>query len=177
MEDTFVLDTPEKHKAASHPLRLGILRLLLDEAKTNEELADALGVASGKLYFHTKKLLDVGMITLVGTRQKGSVTEKLYQATARGFTQPPGDGVNEPKSMAILREGLALYKATFDEMGEEPRSISGHWFGYHTPENEREFRRMMLALIEEFQERTVPHDTPNARPFAITVLLHALENK
>ncbi|MGC4045018.1 MAG: helix-turn-helix domain-containing protein [Armatimonas sp.] len=176
MEDTFVLDTPERHKAVSHPLRLAILRLLLDEEKTNEELATELGVASGKLYFHTKKLLDVGMITLVGTRQKGSVTEKLYRATARGFTQPPGDGVKEPKSMAILREGLALYQATFEEIGE-PRSISGHWSGYHTPENEREFRRLMLALIEEFQERTVPHGTPNARALSITVLLHALENK
>src|SRR5476651_1264141 len=82
------LDSMAQAKGLSHPLRVGILRRLIEEAHTNEELADQLGVASGKLYFHTRKLLDLGMIALVGTRQKGPLTEKLYRATARRFTLP-----------------------------------------------------------------------------------------
>jgi len=39
---------------------------------TNEELAHELGVPSGKLYVHTKKLLDAGLIISAGSRQKGS---------------------------------------------------------------------------------------------------------
>ncbi len=174
MEESFLLDTPERHKAVSHPLRLGILRLLHDQARTNEELATALGVASGKLYFHTKKLLDAGMITLVETRQKGSVTEKLYRASAHRFVQLPGDGIDEPSMLPVLREGLILYQNTFTELGE-PRATGGHWFLYHSPENEREFRRQLLALIEEFQARAVPPGDPNARLLAVTLLLHAIE--
>src|SRR5579871_3932829 len=88
-EDTFFIRTQAHWKAISHPLRLGIVRLLRQKAMTNEELAHALGVASGKLYFHTKQLLDAGLIRFVGTRQKQAITEKLYRATNMRFRLAP----------------------------------------------------------------------------------------
>ena len=109
MEETFFLDNPKRMKAVSHPLRLGILRLLLQGNKTNEELAKALNVASGKLYFHTKTLLDVGMIELAETRVKGSIVEKVYKPTFTSFYQPPGDGVAEPVLYSTVSEGARLY--------------------------------------------------------------------
>src|SRR5687768_884360 len=76
MQEQFILKTTAHWKALSHPLRVAALRLLGDRAMTNEELAQALCVESGKLYFHTKQLLDAGLIELVETRAKGPITEK-----------------------------------------------------------------------------------------------------
>src|SRR5579884_2077607 len=90
-QDTLYLTTPLQWKAMSHPLRLAIVRLLRVRAMTNEELAREIAVASGKLYFHTKMLLQAGLILPAGTRQKGAIIEKLYRATAMHFQTEPGE--------------------------------------------------------------------------------------
>ena len=64
-------------KALAHPLRCGVLSLLANRQMTNEEMAKALGVESGALYFHTKHLLTANLIELAGTRPKGPIIEKL----------------------------------------------------------------------------------------------------
>jgi DNA-binding transcriptional ArsR family regulator len=173
MEDNFILDTPERMKAVSHPLRLGILKLLAEGEKTNEELASALGVASGKLYFHTKKLLDVGMIELATTRQKGSVIEKLYRPTFRSFYQPPGDGVSDPVLLATVVEGVRLYENTWREIGE-PLAYGCNYILYHSEETQKELLQKMLALMDEFQEKAIAPTVPGARALSLTTLLHRL---
>ena len=173
MAEDFTLDTPARMKAVSHPLRLGILRCLRDGDRTNQELADALDEPSGKLYFHTKKLLDAGMIELSGTRQSGSITEKLYRTRVRRFLQPPGDGRLEPKLMAILREGLHLYESTWRASGE-PYHYGGQYIQYHSPESERALVGELLTLMDRFQSESVDPATPGARALSLTTLLHRL---
>lgn len=173
MEDNFILDTPERMKAVSHPLRLGILKLLGEGEKTNEELASALGVASGKLYFHTKKLLDVGMIELATTRQKGSVIEKLYRPAFRSFYQPPGDGVSEPVLLATVVEGVRLYENTWREIGE-PLAHGCNYILYHSEETQKELIQQLLTLIADFQDKAIAPTAPGARALSLTTLIHRL---
>jgi DNA-binding transcriptional ArsR family regulator len=173
MEDSISLDSPARWKAVSHPLRLGILRQLLAGPQTNEELARALGVASGKLHFHTKKLLDAGLIVPAGTRQKGAITEKLYAAAARGFSTPTADPSAEPSLMPLLRAAAQLYQSTWQEFGD-PYYHGGHYILYHTEQSERELIGRLLALMDDFQAHAVDPETPGARPLALTQLLHRL---
>lgn len=171
MSDDFVLDTPARMKAVSHPLRLGILRLLRDGDRTNQELSDALDEPSGKLYFHTKKLLDVGMIEISGTRQKGSIIEKLYRTRVRNFIQPAGDGRLEPSLMSLLREGLHLYETTWRESGE-PYHHGGQFIQYHSAETEEALVQDLLRLMNRFQSEAVDPGTAGARALSLTTLLH-----
>lgn len=174
MAEDFILDTPARMKAVSHPLRLGILRLLRDGDRTNQELADALDEPSGKLFFHTKKLLDASMIEISGTRQKGPIVEKLYRTRVQNFFQPAGDGQLEPSLMPILREGLHLYETTWRESGE-PYHYGGQYIQYHSAETEQALVQDLLALMDRFQTEAVDPRTPGARALSLTTLLHRLK--
>jgi DNA-binding transcriptional ArsR family regulator len=173
-QEDFVLDTPARMKAVSHPLRLGILRCLRDQELTNKELADALDVEAGKLHFHTKKLLEAGLIELAGTRQNSAIVEKLYRSRVRSFTQPPGDGVNAPKLWDILQEGMHLYEVTWRESGE-PYHYGGQYIQYHSEETEQELVRELQALMDRFHTIAVGPDAPGARALSFTTLLHRLK--
>jgi DNA-binding transcriptional ArsR family regulator len=173
---TMVLDTPERLKAISHPLRLGILRVLGDRERTNEELAKELNVASGKLYFHTKKLLEVGMIELAGTRQKGPLTEKLYRATISDFVAREEDRRTAFFS-APLQAALDLYRNTWDEIGDPHGVFAAHYFAFHTPETEAKLGKLLFELVATFQETSVTADTPGSRQVSLMLLMHGLSPK
>jgi DNA-binding transcriptional ArsR family regulator len=180
MMESQAMGSADQWKAVSHPLRIGILGLLAREALTNEELAKALGVASGKLYFHTKKLLDAGLIAPAGTRQKGPLTEKLYRAVARRLTLPePVKGGEAPPLEPVLLAAVELYRATWHETGGLHGQTEGgyHLVLPHTPERRREFIERLQALVQDFQESAAAPDAPDApdaTPLALTVLLHAV---
>ena len=174
--DTFEMQTPEQWKAFSHPLRLRILEELAREPHTNEELAAALGEQSGKLYFHTKKLLDAGLIVLDSTRQKGPITEKLYRAVARRFTAPtPVKGGKVPPLEQYLVAGLDLYRSAWAETGGLPDQIEG---GFHLvlpleASRRAEFVARVRALFEDF--KAAGSAAQDAEKIALTVVIHAVD--
>lgn len=172
--DVWQLRTPAQWKAFSHPLRLRILEQLAQDALTNEELATALGEQSGKLYFHTKRLLDAGLIVLDRTRQKGPITEKLYRAAARRFlASPPTLDGDTPPLEAALTSALALYRSDWRESGGLPDELQ---MGFHLTlpldlEARREFARRVKALFDDFQ--ISGSDAPDARRVSLGVLIHS----
>jgi len=176
--DTFELRTPAQWKAFSHPLRLRILEQLADNALTNEELATVLGERSGKLYFHTKRLLDAGLIVLDRTRQKGPITEKLYRAAARQFlAAPPTLGGDAPPLETALTSALALYRSDWRESGGLPGELQ---MGFHmtlplAPDSRREFARRVKALFDDFQ--VSGSGAPDARRVSLGVLIHSRDTK
>ena len=166
--------TSAQWKAFAHPLRQAILaRLATHGDQTNEELAVALGVASGKLHFHTVRLLDAELITLAATRQKGAITEKLYRATATRFVAPPAQkGGNTPPLRNAVAAGLSLYESSWRESGGLPDALE---LGFHlvlpqTVEARRRFAARLRALFDEFQTESVADES--ATPVALTMLLH-----
>lgn len=83
MRDVLTIDRPEQLKALGHPLRVRVLQTLgegEDEAFTNRELAERLGVDPGHLHFHVRTLLRAGLIELA---EGGEGREKPYRAVAR----------------------------------------------------------------------------------------------
>ena len=176
--DIFELRTPAQWKAFSHPLRLRILERLAEDALTNEEIAAALGEQSGKLYFHTKRLLDAGLIVLDRTRQKGPITEKLYRAAGRRFLAPPPalDGGIPPLEVA-LASALDLYRSDWQESGGLAGELQ---MGFHLtlpldPEARQEFARRVKALFEDFQMRG--SSAPDARRVSLGVLIYSRDVK
>lgn len=177
MQKTFEIATTKHWKALGHPLRLGILDELRRGERTNEELAKALGVESGKLYFHTKQLLTAGMIELAGTRQKGPITEKLYRVVAQRFYAPPPtpDGDHAPFA-DLMASALSLYLSTWRE---DPGSLDRLNLGYHlTASLPKERIREMVAEIRQIAERAMVEDSDEGSiPVALTILLHGLPDR
>ena len=170
-----LIQTPQQWKALGHPLRVRALQVLVGQAMTNEELAATLGVASGKLYFHTKTLRDAGLIELVETRQKGGVTEKVYRAAARAFVADvPVTGGEAPPLAPPLQAALNLYRRTWQQSGGLPDTLElgFHLVLPHRPGRVREFARRLRELFDDFQ--TDPSEASEGQAVALSVLLHAI---
>ena len=72
----------------THPIR-GVILRRLKEPRTVADLADLLDVPITRLYHHVNRLVDVGLIHVVATRQVAAVTERRYRTVARGFGMSP----------------------------------------------------------------------------------------
>ena len=170
-DDVTVLRDPKRWKAVAHPLRLGILRVLGDGAMTNEELARALGKPSGALFYHTKRLLDAGLLEPAGTRAKGAITEKLYRRAAASYEIPVVEDGTAPPLSGLIRNGVEVYESTWRELGGKDFDQIGYNLVYEvSTETEAEFFRLIRELGERFPASTT--DAPGHRLVALTMLIH-----
>src|SRR5918999_1587431 len=96
---------PDQLKALGHPLRLRVLEALgeTEEAMSNRELANRLGVDPGHLHFHVRMLLRAGLIEQVPS-DKGR--EKPYRAAAKTLKVAP----------ELVSQGGGLHVAVMDDL-------------------------------------------------------------
>jgi DNA-binding transcriptional ArsR family regulator len=86
-------DTPARLKAASDPLRMLILDLVLEQAMTVTDLAERIGRPRGTVAHHVDVLVDAGLLRVVRTRRVRALEERFYGRTARTIMFP--DGVSD----------------------------------------------------------------------------------
>ena len=155
--------TIEEARALSNPLRLRILRLCLDRALTNKELAQRLGRDPGTTLHHVRMLVETGFLAPTTERRgaRGS-TERPYQATGKSWTLDVGDDLEG--SLAVvdaLREELAETApedlATLSRLGVRLK-----------PEALASFRERFAALIEELHAA----DDPEGEPYGFLIAAH-----
>jgi DNA-binding transcriptional ArsR family regulator len=79
-----VIAAPERAAALLQPTRLLILERL-DEPASAASLARALDLPRQRLNYHIQELLGVGLIEQVESRQRGSVTERIYRRSAASY--------------------------------------------------------------------------------------------
>jgi DNA-binding transcriptional ArsR family regulator len=154
--------TPEEAKAMANPLRLRILRLCLDEALTNKELATRLGKDPGTVLHHVRTLVETGFLAAdaVRTGAHGAL-EKPYRATGKSWTLSVTDSADG---------NLAMIDAFRDEVSEAPAtSVDLTRMGLRLrPPAAKELKRRMAALVEEFIER----DDPAGDPWGLFIGVH-----
>src|SRR5690349_23081625 len=85
-KDLLVITDLETVKVVADPLRLQLLNLLREEARTVKELAKTLHLPQTKLYYHMDLLEKHGLVRVVGTRLVSGILEKRYQAAAYKFS-------------------------------------------------------------------------------------------
>jgi DNA-binding transcriptional ArsR family regulator len=164
--DVLILDQPEQLKALGHPLRLRVLEMLGtsgEDAITNRELANKLGVDPGHLHFHVRMLLRAGLITLVDT---GKGPEKPYRPVARTLRVAPellASGLTTDLRAAMLDE----VQRGWDEHGPAGLFRSAQVTARISPEK-------ALELITELVEkaRDAEDEADDARALVITAVLH-----
>ncbi len=108
--------TRAEARALAHPLRLRILRLCLDEALTNREIADRLGEQPATILYHVRTLLRTGFLAREEERRgRRGAREIPYRATKKSWALS-----FEPD----LAGNLAVVDATRAELVESgPESV------------------------------------------------------
>ena len=84
-EERRYLDDLDLMGEVTHPIR-GLILRRLKEPRTVADLAALLDVPITRLYHHVNRLVDIGLIRVVATRQVAAVTERRYQTVAMEFS-------------------------------------------------------------------------------------------
>src|SRR3954451_11387600 len=155
--------TPAEAKALSNPVRLRILRLCLDEALTNKELADRLGKDPGTVLHHVRTLVNTGFLAAEDVRTgRAGALEKPYRATGKSWDVSVGD---EARSFLAPIDAL---RAEMLEAGADP-VLAGFRLGIRLSAKRR---KELVARIDALAEEYAFHDDPRGEPLGFYVMLH-----
>jgi DNA-binding transcriptional ArsR family regulator len=84
--DELQLTSPQQIAAIGHPLRLGILEILIEGPATNSQLAKQMGQPPARLHHHVMKMLDAGLIEPAGSDVgRTGVALRYYRAVASQY--------------------------------------------------------------------------------------------
>lgn len=134
--------TPAEARALTHPLRLRILRLCLDAALTNRELADRLGQDPATVLHHVRTLVRTGFLAAEAARRgRRGAREIPYRSTGKSWTLDIG-GTGDDGMVAIhdavraelleagpealltgVRLAVRLDEARFEELGRRLQEL------------------------------------------------------
>ncbi len=158
----------ETLRVIADPLRAQIYELLVEQPLTVRQVAEKLGEAPGKLYYHFGLLEAQRLIRVMETRQVANLMEKTYQAAAARLEVDAGlltfdeQGNREPlldyiaSTMDTTREDLLRSiraRLVTLEQGAEahPRQVLIHReLRQISDEQAEELHQRLNALIDEF---------------------------
>jgi DNA-binding transcriptional ArsR family regulator len=153
--------TDAEARALASGLRLGILRMCLDQPLTNREIAATLGKNPATVLHHVRTLVDTGYLEALEPRRgRRGAREIPYRSTGKSwFTRMPATASG------------SLLSAFLDEVSRvPPEEHELTRLGLRLGESDlAEFRDRLHALLQEFHDR--PRD-PRAVPRSLFVALH-----
>lgn len=138
-------------KAASHPLRLRILRLCSQQAMTNKQLADRLDSQPGTTLYHVRLLVRAGLLEQTPIRTGGSgALEKPYRSTGLSWWlsgDTNGDGYLDD---ARLMAPIQAFEQELREAGPESVRTFSRFTLHLSHEQVRELDHRIVALLDEY---------------------------
>ena len=185
----FHISDLETLRALADPLRVQIMELLEGQALTVKQVAEKLGLAPSKLYYHFGALEKLGLIEVAETRMVANMLEKKFRSNAELVDVDPAlfkfskEGDNEPVNILLsstidaTRDDLlrSLQARQFQlEQGaaEQPRRLIINRIVSRVPEGRIEkFQERLVKLVKEFE---VEDETSKVsdQPYALTVALY-----
>ncbi|MEV1171294.1 helix-turn-helix domain-containing protein [Nonomuraea sp. NPDC049784] len=157
--------TEAEARALASSVRLRILRLCLDQALTNKEIAGRLGANPATTLHHVRKLVDTGFLAAEPSRPgpRGS-TEIPYRATGKSWEMDVRESGVTGARAAIIEAFLEeirlvdLEKATLIRLGLRL-----------TEEDHAELQRRLQALADEYREKQPP---PDGEAYSLFLAMH-----
>jgi predicted ArsR family transcriptional regulator len=157
--------TPQEARALAHPDRWRIIRLTLDAALTNKELAERLGRDPATTLHHVRTLVATGFLEAqVARRGARGAREIPYRSTGKSWTLDIGEAKDD--------YSLAIVDAFRAELLESPPA-ERHYarLGLRLTRAQREALEERLdALVEELASMS-PAD--GGEPCALFVAVHS----
>jgi DNA-binding CsgD family transcriptional regulator len=143
-------------KAASHPLRLRILRLCGQQPMTNKQLADRLHCQPGTTLYHVRLLVEAGLLEPAPVRTGTSgALEKPYRSSGQSWwlsgygdtdEGEPYDDRDEESSLATIE----AFQAELREAGPGSVRTSARFLLHLSEEDMRELDRRILEVLDEY---------------------------
>lgn len=137
--------TDAEVRALASTVRLRILRVCLYEPRTNKEIAQALGRDAATTLHHVRRLVATGFLAAQPARRGTRGAREIpYLATGKSWQveSPAGDRL----MLDTFLEEVALVPAADLRMARLGLRLTG--------EQLTEFETRMIALLEEFRQRT-----------------------
>lgn len=155
--------TPAEMRALAHPLRLRILRLTLDRALTNKELAERLSRDPGTILHHVRTLVRGGFLAAESPRRgPRGTTERPYRSTGKSWQ------VRMAPSADHLVSVVDAVRQEIMEFGDDA-SVTSLRLGVRLrPDDLEELRGRVRALGDDF----VGRDHPDGEAIGILALVH-----
>lgn len=165
--------TLQEARALAHPLRIRILRLCLDGARTNSELAAALGQQPATVLYHVRTLLRTGFLTEEPWRPgpRGTV-EKPYRATGKSWALDSGLVSEDGATLKAVFEAVA---AEIDEAGHDAVLEGTRMALRLRPDQLEELLGQIRALVDQYPHGADYISTQAAAgtdPYALLIVLH-----
>lgn len=186
---SYTIPDLETLRTLSDPLRMQIYENVLDEPSSVRQIAERLGLASSRLYYHINLLEKFGLIRVVETRMVANMVEKIYRAIAYELELAPGllnFNVEENRETLtnmmvnhlditredILRSLQARQMAVEQGADLRPRTMMVNRLLSTIPDDlADEFTRRLQALIKEFGEKDHPRGE-GVQTYALTVAFY-----
>ena len=148
-------------RALASVLRMRILRLCLDEALTNKEIADRLGKDPATVYHHVRVLAERGFLAAQAARRGArGAREVPYLATGKSWRTPMPDGQSR-----ILIETFLVEVAEAD-----PTTVATARLGVRLgPAAHAELSARVDALLQDY---AALEPEPGGTPYSIFVAIH-----
>src|SRR4029450_11129480 len=143
-------------RAASHPLRLRIMRLCGQQPMTNKQPADRLGCQPGTPLYHVRLLVQAGLLQPAPIRTGTSgALEKPYRSTGQSWwlsgygdtdDGEPYDDRSDEGSLATIE----AFQAELREAGPGSVRPFARFMLHLSDEDVRELDRRLLAVLDEY---------------------------
>lgn len=152
--------TDAEARALASGLRLQILRLTLDEALTNKEIAERLDRNPASVLHHVRTLVDTGFLRAEPVRRG-----------ARGSREVPYRATGKSWQLEVPNVSGAVLAAFLAEAEQVPAgALETSRLGLRLTDDEvQELRQRLHDLLEEFHRRPT---SPDAEPWSVFLALH-----
>ncbi len=147
----------------AHPLRLRILRLCLDEALTNRQLADRLGEQPATVLYHVRTLVRTGFLQARGERRgRRGAREIPYLSTRKSWKLS-----FEPDTAAHVAM-LDAARAELVDSGPDAVLELVRLAVRLRPEQLEDLGRRLVELVRDVNAA----DEPGGEPIGIFIAVH-----
>jgi predicted ArsR family transcriptional regulator len=162
--------TEAEAKALASSLRLRILRLCLDEALTNKEIAARLDTHPATILHHVRTLVTAGFLAAQDVRRGPRGAREIpYQATGKSWQIAIVD------SDARAASNRAMIDAFLEEVQlvEEPGAVRLTRFALRlSPQEQAEFIQRIGGVFDEYAQRHTDPTDRTAEPVSIFFAVH-----
>ena len=157
--------TDDEAKALASSLRLRILRICLDEPRTNKEIAGVLDRDPASILHHVRTLVRTGFLE-AGAERRG----------ARGSREIPYLATRKSWKLSTPASDRAMLDTFVEEVGLVPTAeIDASRLGLRlSPADMAEFRTGLRTLLDDFANRP---DDPASPAWSVFISIHPDPNR
>ena len=157
------------------PYRIDIIQILKrakEKPLTVKDIADALGQPHGKVYYHVKKMFDIGALRVEKVEKINGITAKYY-ALNFSYMEIKSEGVAGSEVQMKMNHSMTLINKLYDDSkaeflasvqeeskkkGKSEEAADGDMILttnslYFTPESYKDFKREMEELFSRYEKK------------------------